>query len=134
VRVAWYTSVGAMVRGLEKNSFAGFDYRVHRLVALTAAYGLIALGPWLGLTMGDGITRLLCGLAAGSIIAVHAWYARHLGWSPVCAWLAPVASLVLLWLWWRACLLTLWRGKVSWRGTHYPLTELRNAHDRILQH
>ncbi|MFP5285329.1 MAG: glycosyl transferase, partial [Thermoanaerobaculia bacterium] len=37
----------------------------------------------------------------------------------------PVASLLFLFILWRSTLVTLWTGGIDWRGTHYPLAELK---------
>ena len=37
----------------------------------------------------------------------------------------PLATLLFLYILWRATLLTLWNDGIDWRGTHYPLAELK---------
>jgi hypothetical protein len=38
---------------------------------------------------------------------------------------APVTALLFQYIIWRATLKTLWNDGIDWRGTHYPLKELR---------
>jgi len=52
------------------------------------------------------------------------------GWSWRCLLYAPVVSLVELLIWWRGSLLALARNGIDWRGTRYPLQELKRAHER----
>jgi hypothetical protein len=37
----------------------------------------------------------------------------------------PLATLLFLYIVWRATILTLWNDGIDWRGTHYPLAELK---------
>ena len=37
----------------------------------------------------------------------------------------PLATLLFLYILWRSTLTILWRGGIDWRGTHYPLAELK---------
>jgi len=39
--------------------------------------------------------------------------------------LYPAASVLLLYAMLRSMVMALWRGGISWRGTFYPLRELR---------
>jgi hypothetical protein len=36
-----------------------------------------------------------------------------------------VASLLFLYILWRSTILILWTGGIEWRGTRYPLAELK---------
>jgi hypothetical protein len=37
----------------------------------------------------------------------------------------PVTALLFQYIVWRAALKTLWNDGIDWRGTHYPLQELK---------
>ena len=41
--------------------------------------------------------------------------------------LHPLATLLLIYTMLRSTFFTLWRGGVDWRGTFYPLDELRKG-------
>jgi glycosyltransferase involved in cell wall biosynthesis len=128
LRLEWYDSAGAMIRGMEKNSFAGLDYSIGKLIVVTLAILLLRVWPWIALFMTTGTTRwinaatVLAGLAAyADIIRRNGWHYRSLIY-------APFISLVELWMWWRACVLAILRGGIVWRGTHYALDALKRAH------
>ena len=130
VRVRWQAGFLPSALGLVKNAFAGCEYRP--LVAVGAALALLAagLGPALlaaaALGAGDGPAA---GLALGALavtLVVHANVARRTGGGSGLEGLAfpPMIALlagVLLW----SALLAGWRGGVRWRGTFYPLADLR---------
>jgi hypothetical protein len=123
--VSWYPTLRAMAQGLEKNVFAGCDYRLERV-------GLVVLGllglfcaPWVGMVLAHVVARGLFGAAAG-ISLVMAGYAasRTLGaWHVALG--TPVSALILASIVIRAVALTLRRGGIVWRDSFYPLAELR---------
>jgi hypothetical protein len=47
--------------------------------------------------------------------------------SPFYAFTHPLGALLFCWMLARSAILTLWRGGVVWRGTFYPLKELRKG-------
>ena len=51
----------------------------------------------------------------------------HIGRSYVMAALSPLLAATMIWAVVRSVVLTLWRGGVVWRGTHYPLAQLRRG-------
>lgn len=129
VSVRWQTGLWGLVRGLEKNFFAGAHYRVSESLAIVglilclgvAPFGVIALGPpWCGAVAVAGIA------AAGVAIEV---YGRQNGIRWFYALALPVSSTLFAFTLLRSAWLTLARGGVVWRGHLYPLGALR-AHVR----
>ncbi|MGN6702415.1 MAG: glycosyltransferase [Burkholderiaceae bacterium] len=126
--VRWYPNVRAMFAGLRKNIFAAFDYRLPPLIAASAGLAAIGIWPWLGLAAG-GATRAVNLATIAVNLLLYGGMARTAGWSLACLLWLPLATPLTLAMWWQACLLTLARGGIVWRGTRYPLAELRR-HDR----
>lgn len=128
VMVDWYPSTGAMIEGLAKNGFAAFDYQISKLLATTLLIGLVAIWPLPGLFLSTPLGQLAClavmALGAGTLYALL----RQADWPSWILLLAPLATLISLYMCWRSALLALSRGTVSWRGTEYPLAELRARH------
>ncbi|MBA2962094.1 MULTISPECIES: glycosyltransferase [Ramlibacter] len=127
VLLEWYADAAQLARGLEKNSFASVGYSVARAAAATLL--VLVLHAWplaaLVVTSGPGRWLNLGSVACSLLLRVRllrttAWHARCLLW-----W--PLAPLVLLGVLWRSVLVTLRRGGVVWRGTRYPLAQLRAA-------
>ena len=129
----WQRGAWEVVRGLEKNLFAGLDYSIAAVVAQTGI-GLVAfLGPLLvGLTGGRALGPRLCWaplLVQFGVLASQAVLsARRLSTHPA-ALVAfyPFALGLLFYAAWNSMLATLRRGGVLWRDTFYPLADLRRA-------
>ena len=125
VSVEWYHSLGEAVDGLMKNSFAVVEYNPVLMVLGALAYLLIGLGPLAAAALGDGILRILGLVTAGLLFLIHLRGAREAGAPLRGALLYPVVSVIFAWIVVRALALNLWQGGITWRGTFYPLSELR---------
>jgi len=123
--VEWYRTVGEVVRGFEKNAFAGYDYRLWLQVLATPLQLLFGVWPFVGVFVTEGPARWMSLAAVVIALAAVAGTRRSSSVNPLVAPLFPVVVLVFVYIQWRATLLTLWRGGITWRGTFYPLSELR---------
>ena len=124
-RVEWYPSLGQLARGFRKNAFAGLHYSI--LMATGAMVGnlLLAVWPFVAVWMTAGPERALYVVAALSQVAAYAGSAstKRSRW-----WLAPLyplAALLFVAILCAAVVRTLRRHGIEWRGTHYPLDQLR---------
>lgn len=121
VRLDWYPTLGAMVAGLEKNAFAALRYSAWRAAALA---GTVALGVvMLGLSAVAAPAAAAAAWLAFTAAAVFAL--RRMGDSGWVGALAVPGLLVNAWIVARSATRALARGAVVWRGTAYPLAELR---------
>jgi glycosyltransferase involved in cell wall biosynthesis len=125
ISVEWYASVREVVRGLRKNGFAGLDYRVELVVGSTLTLLVVFVWPFLAVLVTGGATRLLYALAVAVILAIYVGAARHQRVPVTGAVAFPVVSLLFVAVVWNAMLYTLRHRGIEWRGTHYPLDELR---------
>jgi len=125
LRVEWYASVRELIQGLMKNAFSGVDYRVSVVVVSTVVQLVLLVWPFLALFLTSGPTRWL-NLASVLVLFCLCWINAPLAevrrWHGVAL---PIATLLFLYIVWRAMILTLWNGGIDWRGTHYPLRELK---------
>jgi len=131
LQLQWYPDARHMIRGLRKNGFAAFDYRVSRLIAATAIYAVMGLLPWLALAAPEASDQWLAAANVAMATGLQAWFAERSGWPWYTALLSPMGTAIIIWAWWRAAMLTLWEGGIDWRGTRYPLGALRAQHDDI---
>lgn len=127
VRCPWHRGTLNVIRGLEKNFFAGFDYSLWQLGAFTVILLGLTFGPVVlalfGRTPAASLPLLV---QAGLALAIAARQAPRLGrpaW--LLALLTPISTLLLLAAAWNSAARTLVRGGVSWRGTFYALGDLR---------
>lgn len=123
--VTWYPSLREMARGLEKNIYAGCDYRLGRFVLVLLSLLALFLGPWAGVVLAHGVARGLFGGAAAIGLLMSLYTASrgvgrwHVGLG------TPVSVLIFAALSIRSVYLTLRRGGIMWRDSFYPLAELR---------
>jgi glycosyltransferase involved in cell wall biosynthesis len=125
VSVEWYRSLGETIDGLMKNSFSVVQYNPVAMLGGVVFYLVLGLAPLAALLLGAGPLRWLGGLAVAWQLLVHARIAReaHLPLSAVL--LYPLVYPIFAWIVLRAMVLNLWQGGIYWRGTFYPLSELR---------
>ncbi len=124
VRIRWIEGALAVVRLTEKNGFAVYRYRVGLALLAAAGLALHAVLPLAALVAG-GWTALAGVLTYAAIAAVYEGNRRL---TLVSAWHAALfapAVAVVTYAFLRSTALTLARGGVKWRGTLYPLRELR---------
>ena len=125
VSVEWYHSVRELVDGLMKNAFAGVDYRIWVVLLSTVLQLTFFVWPFAGVFLTGGPTRLL-NLAAVALLLVLCWVNARLTHLPVWTGLGfPFATVFFLYIVWRSMILTLVQGGIRWRGTLYPLKELK---------
>jgi hypothetical protein len=125
IAVEWYTSVREAVRGLRKNAFAGFGYSPPLLVLALAALLLTHVVPFGAVLVTTGLTQLLY---AGVLFVVALVYVSHAHFARIPAWYAPlhpVGVLVLSYAALASMVTALRQGGITWRGTFYPLRQLK---------
>jgi glycosyltransferase involved in cell wall biosynthesis len=123
VRVHWAPGAMGVVGVMTKNLFAVFFFRVSFLLIACGWLALFYLAPVAFLAWPP--TRI----PAIVTIAAIAWLYRLAGrLSGISAWyfvLFPVSAGLFIYTLLRSMFITLKQGGVTWRGTFYPLNELR---------
>lgn len=124
VRVRWVVGAAGMVRNITKNFFAAFRFRVWVTLVVCLGLALLCLGPFAALA-GNWWMRGSTVLVLTVLLLLYRYYRQYTG---IGAWYAltfPVASCLVLYAILRSMIVTQVRGGVMWRGTLYPLAELR---------
>jgi glycosyltransferase involved in cell wall biosynthesis len=123
--VRWAVGVWGVVQNTTKNFFAFLRYNLP--LALLAVCGTLwlNLGPWLGTAFSTGWARAGYAAALACLFAVYFGMGRRTGISMAYVLLHPVATLLMAYAVLRSTVLTLARGGVVWRGTFYPLSDLK---------
>jgi Zn-dependent protease with chaperone function len=124
VQLRWLRGPLGVIRLAEKNAFAAYRYNVG--LTLLASLGMLAVALLPLLAMVAGRLALVAGLLTYVAFALDFWGNRKV--TPAPAWLAILyapATLVVLYALLRSMTLALVRQGVDWRGTRYPLKELR---------
>jgi hypothetical protein len=127
VSVAWHLGLRNLVRGTEKNFFAGAQFRVSTAALQILALTLMNASPLFGAIFGHGSTRALAALALLAGMAFHLGVDVVMRISPLYCLTLPLGSLIFSYMILRSTLVTLRQGGIIWRGTFYPLDELRRG-------
>jgi len=125
IRVEWYHSLGEAVRGLRKNGFAGVDYRLSLVLLATVTQLLFFIWPFIAVFVTHGWTRTLYAISIAILLILFAGAAREQRVRPWYGVAIPLASVLFIAVIWNATLYALVHRGIEWRGTHYPLDELK---------
>lgn len=125
IEVEWYSSWREVRDGLMKNLFAGSGYSVPLTVFGSLLHLAVLAGPPLGALFATGFAQG-CSVVACGLLLLQGWAsAASLGTRRWAGVLLPLFGVFGTWLMWRSMSLALSRGYIEWRGTRYPLAELR---------
>jgi glycosyltransferase involved in cell wall biosynthesis len=129
VSVRWNFGFAASWLGLVKNAFAGTEYRWSVAIASAGALLATSLGPPLAAFLAPGATARVVGLAGWALAAgVVGTVARRFGGGSglegvLVPFTGPALAAVVL----TSAIVTTARGGIVWRGTSYPLEDLRRG-------
>lgn len=124
VRIRWAIGAAGVVRNITKNTFAAFRFRVWMTLAMCVVLAVLCLGPFAALA-GHWWIRASGMLVVLMLFLFYRYYERY---TNIAAWYAvtfPLAACLSIYAILRSMVVTLGRGGVVWRGTLYPLEELR---------
>ena len=127
ISLYWARGAFGMVNNLTKNFFAVLSFQWPRTVATIVGLGFLNLGPFLGVWLAHGWARLPYAIALVSLFGI---YYGMSGMSAVPAYyffLHPVGTSLFMYTLLGSMIQTLANGGVVWRGTKYPLEELRKG-------
>jgi glycosyltransferase involved in cell wall biosynthesis len=126
IKVEWYKSLKEAFVGLEKNTFAGLNYRIS--MVFFAIFGVFSTHVLPFITVFS-TNKTIALLSFGNILASGILYVliikRMTLFSPGLFLVFPITALLFIYSIIRASLLTFKRGGIVWRGTTYRLNELR---------
>jgi glycosyltransferase involved in cell wall biosynthesis len=127
ISLRWGHGALGVLDNLTKNLFALMLYRWPRTLGATFLVLLLNLGPFAGLVFAPGWARLGYALAVGAIALLYLCMSRYSRISPLYVVLHPISTTLFAGTLLRSMVVTLGRGGVVWRGTKYPLEELRKG-------
>jgi hypothetical protein len=130
VLVHWAKGARGIVRGLSKNFFATVNFRPIFMLIACAVMLVLFLTPLAALvwwpTIPAALIMLCCIGACYRVMGERSRIDARYGW------LYPAGVFVVAWAMVRSMLSVVMRRGVMWRGTFYPLRELR-MHNNPLQ-
>src|SRR5215469_1938996 len=127
ISIRWAHGAFGVVNNLTKNFFAILSFQWWRTVISAIGLMFVNLGPFLGLCLAHGWARLPYAVALGSMLLIYIGMSWRSSVPPYYFLLHPVSTTLFTYTLLRSMVLTLWNDGITWRGTKYPLEELRKG-------
>jgi glycosyltransferase involved in cell wall biosynthesis len=127
ISIRWANGAMGVVNNLTKNFFAILSFQWPR--TLLSAFGLAFLNlmPFLGVWLAQGWARLPYVVALGSMFSIYLGMSLRSGVPAYYFLLHPVSAALFIYTLLRSMFHALWNDGIIWRGTRYPLEELRKG-------
>jgi len=127
ISIRWGHGAFGIVNNLTKNFFAVLSFQSWRTILSAIGLAFINLGPFLGIWLANGWARLPFAIALASLFMIYVGMSWRSAVPPYYFFLHPLSSLLFIHTLLRSMFLTLWNDGIVWRGTKYPLEELRRG-------
>jgi glycosyltransferase involved in cell wall biosynthesis len=127
ISLYWAKGALGVVRNLTKNFFAVLSFQAWRVVLCCIGLAFLNLMPFVGVFLAPGWARVPYAIALASIFLIYLGMSGKSSIPPYYFVLHPVSTALFLYTLVRSMLLTLRQGGIVWRGTKYPLDELRKG-------
>ena len=127
ISVRWAKGARGVVRNLTKNFFAVMSFQWPRLLLSCFALAFLNLMPFLGIWLAHGWARLPYAVALASMFLIYVGVSWKSAVPSYYFVLHPLSTALFIYTMLLSMIVTLGRGGVVWRGTFYPLEELRKG-------
>ena len=127
ISLYWAKGTFGVVNNLSKNFFAVLSFQWPRALLSCGALAFLNLMPFVGVWIAPGGARLPYALALGSMFLIYVGMSWKSSIPPYYFVLHPVSTALFAYAVLRSMYLTLAQGGVVWRGTKYPLEELKRG-------
>jgi glycosyltransferase involved in cell wall biosynthesis len=127
ISIRWANGAMGVVDNLTKNFFAVLSFQWWR--TLISAFGMAFLNllPFLGVWLAHGWERLPYAIALASMFLIYVGMSWRSKVPVYCFLLHPVSTVLFIYILLRSMFHALWNDGIVWRGTKYPLEELRKG-------
>jgi glycosyltransferase involved in cell wall biosynthesis len=127
ISIRWAHGAMGVVNNLTKNFFAVLSFQWWRTVISAFGLAFLNFGPFLGVGLAHGWARLPYVIALASMFLIYIGMSWRSSVPPYYFLLHPVSTALFIYTLLRSMVLTLWNDGIEWRGTKYPLAELRKG-------
>jgi glycosyltransferase involved in cell wall biosynthesis len=127
ISIRWAEGAMGIVDNLTKNFFAVLSFQAWRTVISAVGLAFLNFGPFLGVFLAHGWARLPYAVALASLFSIYIGMSRRSAVPAYYFLLHPVSTALFIYTLLRSMILTLSNDGIEWRGTKYPLDELRKG-------
>jgi len=127
ISIRWAKGAIGVVNNLTKNFFAVLSFQWWRTVLSAFGLAFLNFGPFLGVFLAHGWLRVPYVVALGSMFFIYIGMSWRSAVPPYYFLLHPASTALFIYTLLRSMILTLWNDGIEWRGTKYPLAELRKG-------
>jgi len=127
ISLRWAKGAFGIVNNLTKNFFAVLSFQWPRTLACILGLGFLNLGPFLGVWLAHGWARVPYAIALASLFLIYYGMSSRSAIPTYYFFLHPVSTSLFMYTLLLSMLHTLWNDGIVWRGTKYPLEELRKG-------
>jgi glycosyltransferase involved in cell wall biosynthesis len=124
-QVKWYLTVREFIDGCMKNGFALFDYSLARMLFAVLMVFILNILPLWAFFFTSGMTRGLFGAMVVLRMLSYAHGFSNIGLSPWYSGWALITPYITVYISIKAAVITTKNNGIVWRGTFYPLDELK---------
>jgi glycosyltransferase involved in cell wall biosynthesis len=127
ISIRWAKGAFGIVNNLTKNFFAVLSFQWWRTVISALGLAFLNFGPFLGMFLAHGWARIPYAVALFSMFSIYIGMSWRSAVPPYYFLLHPLSTALFIYTLLRSMILTLWNDGIVWRGTKYPLEELRKG-------
>jgi glycosyltransferase involved in cell wall biosynthesis len=127
ISIRWAHGAFGVVNNLTKNFFAVLSFQSWRTVVSAFGLAFLNYGPFLGLWLAHGWARVPYAIALVSMLLIYIGMSWRSAVPAYYLLLHPVSTTLFIYTLLRSMIVTLWNDGIEWRGTKYPLEELRRG-------
>jgi glycosyltransferase involved in cell wall biosynthesis len=127
ISLHWAKGAFGIVNNLTKNFFAVLSFQWPRTVASIIGLGFLNLGPFFGVCLAHGWARVPYAIALVSLFLIYYGMSARSAVPAYYFFLHPVSTSLFMYTLLRSMFHTFKNDGIVWRGTKYPLDELRKG-------
>jgi len=127
ISIRWAKGALGVVGNLTKNFFAIVSFQWPRALMSCVLLVFLNLMPFLGVWLAHGWARVPYGVALFSMFLIYFGMSWKSAVPAYYFFLHPISTTLFAYTLLRSMITTLWRDGIIWRGTFYPLEELRRG-------
>lgn len=127
ISLHWAKGAFGIVNNLTKNFFAVLSFQWPRTIASIIGLGFLNLGPFLGVFLAHGWARVPYAIALASLFLIYYGMSARSAVPAYYFFLHPISTSLFMYTLMRSMFHTLRNDGIVWRGTKYPLDELRKG-------